>query len=224
MINMNYLSAFFSRKSNTSGMYNYDIRELINDFSFYDFISKAPKRDVFDFGAFAVFTDKQYVIGYNAGFGIGTHYSSFARFMKDIHGGGFINNLNDANKLSDKCMFNYITAKIYYEEARNEGCVTNKYWGGVRFIMPPRQISLNQLKLFRKFYDEYNEDLKYAIKKSNGTFDVSYQTIRGGVVGNLNSLDEVLKYIEEHVDLDYAPEEKDEVILGTGLEKVRKLK
>ncbi len=221
---MSFLSLFLSGKSNTTGMYNYDIRELIENFSFYDFISKAPRRDIFDYGAFAVFTDQQYVIGYNSGFGIGTHYSSFARFMKDIHGGGYIINTNDANKLSDKCMFDFITAKIYYEEALNEGCVTNKYWGGVRFIMPVRKISLNQLKLFRKFYDEYNEDLKYAIKKSNGTFDVSYQCNKGKVVGKLDSLDEVLKYIEEHVDLDYIPEEKDEIILGTGLGKTRKLK
>ena len=219
----NFISAFFGRKSDTSSMYNYDLGELTQDFSFYEFISQSQKRDTFDYGAFAVFTDKQYIIGYNAGYGIGTHYSSFARFMKDIKGGGYIYNIGDATRLSDTCRFNCITAKIYYEQIRSEGCLDSKHWGGIVFNMPLRAISEDQLKLFRKFYDEYNEDLKYAIQKSNGTFSVSIVS-KKGVTSRLDSLDKVLEYIEENVDYSFEPPSSKEKIVGTGLEFTRKLK
>ena len=224
MINMNYLEARFTRKNGYSSMYNFNLQELISDFSFYDFINMPPKKDAFDYGAFAVFTDNQYVIGYNSGYGIGTHYSSFARFMKDISGGGNISSIEEAYKLSDKCQMNYITIKINYEEIKNIWDIESRRTGGVRITIPFRGISLNQYKLFKKFYDKYNEDLKYAIQKSNGTFDVSYQGLRIKTVGKLNSLDEVLKYVEEHVDNDFIPKSENEIIIGTGLEKSRILK
>lgn len=221
---MNLFKACFSRNNSYTSMYNFNLEELIGNFSFYDFISNQPKKEIFDYGAFAVFTDNQYVIGYNSGYGIGTHYSSFARFMKNIHGGGNIGSTEEAYKLSDKCQMNYITVKINYEEISNVWDVESKRTGGIRITMPFRGISLNQYNLFKKFYDEYNEDIKYAIKKSNGTFDVSYQGTKVGIVGKLDSLDEVLKFIEEHVDYSVIPEENDEIIIGTGIGKTRKLK
>lgn len=215
---------FFKRKYGNASMYNFDLSELTRDFSFYEFISRSADRNTFDYGGFLVITDNQYVIGYNAGFGLGTHLSSFARFMKDKSGGGNIYYDKDAIVLANKCIFNYITAKLYYEEARTEGSLVHKYFGGIYFTMPIRSVSLNQLKLLRKFYNEYNEDLKYAIKKSNGSFEVSYQGIKTGSVSNLTSLDEVLKYVENNIDYDFIPEEKDEIIIGTGLNRVRKIK
>ena len=220
---MSNIFAFFNRKDCCHNMYNYNLSGLITDFSFYDFICKSQFGDHYEYGAFAVITDKQYVVGYNAGYGVGTHFSSYARFMKDIKGGGYIYNASDAKKLSDKCIFNNITIKIYYEEIRAEGCLPPKRWGGVIVSLPIRKISEGQLRAFKKFYEDYNEDLKSAIKKSNGALSVSLVSSRGAI-NHLDSLDKVLEEIEETVDYDFIPPDEKEIIIGTEIENFRKTK
>ena len=102
------ITGFYNRKSGLGSSWNYDLIPLITNFSFYKFISDA-KSD--EFGGFIVITDKQYIIGYNAGFGYGTHASSFTRVMKDINGGGRINSAKELMNLTNECCKKFIVAR-----------------------------------------------------------------------------------------------------------------
>ena len=97
---------FYQNRNSNGDDYNYDILPLIENFDFYEFIDYAErfKEEIKDYGAFIVITNKQYIIGYNASFGTGTHLSSFARVMKDIKGGGRILDSNEAKLLTDECI------------------------------------------------------------------------------------------------------------------------
>ena len=98
-MNDNYLGAFTSNKSTEKEENNFDIKELIHNFSLYDFIDAAKERPDEDFGGFLVCTPKQYLFGYNSGFGPGPHAASFARTMLDIKGGGIISNQMELIKI-----------------------------------------------------------------------------------------------------------------------------
>jgi len=76
-------NAYGARKSGNVTEYNFDINKMIKDFSFYDFIdqTRGGKKDN---GAFLVVTDKQYILGYNADYGLGSHQQSFARCEAEI--------------------------------------------------------------------------------------------------------------------------------------------
>ena len=60
-------NAFLARKTGGGSAYNYDLTPLIENFTFYDFVTKIENNQ--DHGGFLVITDNQYIIGYNAGFG-----------------------------------------------------------------------------------------------------------------------------------------------------------
>ena len=94
-------NSYIARKNGNGSAYNYDLGPLIYNFSFDTFILDAEKskEGLQEHGAFLIITNNQYIIGYNAGYGTGTHISAFARTTKDMFGGGSILNQNEAFKL-----------------------------------------------------------------------------------------------------------------------------
>lgn len=182
-MNDKYQEMFFNRRSGSGSRFNYDLDPLINDFDFYNFCASAYGDD---YGGFLAITDKQFAVGYNAGFGQGSHASSFARFIKDIHGGGDFS-ASECNMLSSCTSMMYITARIEYEY------VGDHYEGYIHFSFP-RVITPDEFETFKTFYNKYNDDLKYVCNKFN--FHVSFGAYQ------YKSLDEVYKYIEKNVETD----------------------
>lgn len=193
------ITGFYDRKKGKGSSWNYDLSPLITNFSFYNFISDAKDEE---YGGFAVITDKQYIIGYNAGFGYGTHASSFARVMKDFDGGGRINNATELMSLSSKCCNNYIVARIVFENKQ----------GYINFEFP-KKISSDMYDSFEKFYRDYNNEIHSLANRYN--FEVSYKDLlknENNISKDLDSLNQYLRNIIYNNEKENAI--NDEIIIG----------
>ena len=170
---IDYMTAYYNKNSTLETGYNYDLAPLLYKFNFYDFVSYAEQGKVGDndYGGFLVITPKQYIIGYNSGFGTGTHLSSFARTMMDLKGGGPIFDNFQATDLAVECDDNYLTAVIIYEKVSIQGKPVFK--GFISFDLT-KKVSENEYRVFEKFCDDYKEDISYVIKKFKN-FSIIYQ-------------------------------------------------
>lgn len=226
--NRTLYNAYVARKSGGGSAYNYDLGPLISNFDLDTFISDAEKSKerIQDHGAFIVITNKQYIIGYNAGFGAGTHLSAFARVTKDLFGGGYIANQNEAFKLTGICCRNYITGRIVYECVGYNEYQRPIYSGYINFNLNEfdNKITLEQFETFKKFYNDYNEDIKYVTKKYGlNKFYVRfcYKDSNGdGKENKSNSLDELYNHLSKNIDIDKTSIDEQEIIVGkTGKNK-----
>lgn len=208
---------FYKRKAGNGSDYNYDLKPLIENFDFYDFIDYANKNKTDDYGGFVMITPKQYIIGYNAGFGSGTHLSSFARAMQDIKGGGQINTFIDAANLNMECEDNYILGYIVYEKGVEKDTNKSEYCGYVAFDCK-NNITPEQYDVFLKFYEDYNNDLNYVCNKFKFEVIYSYKNGNKKTIDRSKNLDNYKEYLSTRI------EEKNnnlpnEVIIGKGINK-----
>ena len=69
------LREFYSNKDSHLMSYNFDLKELMDNFTMLNFVKNGRKvclsEEGVDFGGFFVCTPKQYVIGYNSNYGVG---------------------------------------------------------------------------------------------------------------------------------------------------------
>lgn len=192
---------------------NFDLAPLIKNFSFYDFCSAAKSSDN---GAFLVVTNKQYILGYNAGFGQGAHVYAFARCMKELLGGGEIASNQEAFRLDNELGTKYLPARIIYEIYEDHETHQKQSYGYIVFMFANytknKEINEYQYEQFLKFYEDYSDEIKLVTKKFN--FFVKYTCLNeDGTVYTDESkdLDNVLNYIKSHlVKVDDA---YDEIIL-----------
>lgn len=206
--NQRLYNGYIARKNGGGSSYNYDLIPLIDNFSFDTFIQDAEKSKdgLQEHGAFLVITNKQYIIGYNAGYGAGTHLSAFARTTKDMFGGGSISNQNEAFKLTGICCRNYITARIVYECVSYNENRRPIYSGYINFNLNEfdNKITLEQFETFKAFYDDYNEDIKYVTKKyGSNKFYVRFCYKDQNDTGKENvsaSLDELYNHLSNSID------------------------
>lgn len=207
---------FYQNRSDKGKNYNYELNDLIRNFDFYEFIDYAEKYkdELKDYGAFIVITGKQYIIGYNASFGEGTHLSSFARVMKDLKGGGTILNSFEAKHLTDECINKYITGRIMYERCESFG--RPKCDGHISFDLVGKTFTFDQLFVFQKFNEAYGLEIKRIIKKYGmSKFKIVVNFINeDGVLDSLytDNLDDVYNLIEKQTV--FENEIEDEIILG----------
>lgn len=190
------ITGFYDRKKGKGSSWNFDLSPLITDFSFYKFIKENNDEEV---GGFAVITNEQYIIGYNAGFGNGTHASSFARVMKDINGGGRINNATELMFLANECRQKFIVARIVFDN--NQGYINFEF---------PNKISDNMYNSFKRFYEDYNVEIIFVSKKYN--FHVHFYdslTKKSVIDYSLNSVD---NYMRSNICLNENELKKENVI------------
>ena len=225
MINNNQRinNVFFARKSGGGSAYNYDLAPLISNFDFDTFIHYAEKakKELKEHGGFLVITNKQYIIGYNAGFGVGTHLSAFARTTKDLLGGGYIANQNEAFKLTGICCRNYITGRIVYEVAGYDKFQRPIYSGYINFNLNEfdNKITPGEFENFKVFYNDYNEDIKYVTKKyglNKFYIRFCYKDEKGnGKENKSGSLDELYNHLSNSIDMKKKLETDEyEIIIG----------
>ena len=216
-----YTSAFTSRKSGGGSAYNYDIEPLIANFTFYDFVTSAEqsKEELTDHGAFLIITNNQYVIGYNAGFGVGTHASAFARAILALNGkkNQNISGPNEASLLGSSMDSQYIKARIAYEccSPNENGRIT--YAGRINFSLTPLggKITPNQFETFKDFYNDYNKDIEYVSKKYNITVRFCYRDENDQAQESITkNLDALYKYLEQNIDYNKVIDEET-TIIGT---------
>ena len=215
-------NGFGGRKSGTATDYNFDIEEMIRDFSFYDLIYKTQD-DQGENGAFIVITDKQYVIGYNASHGIGSHQQSFAKCMAEFEGGKRVGGFQDSVYYSTRCEELFLTAKIVFRFAGMNENYQPTYDGKIIFILGNQKITPEKMQVFEKFYNDHNREITGVCRRY--PFDVcfSYYDEKGERHSSYTkSLDELLEVLRSKVSYD-APQTSsdDEQIIGVPLEKAK---
>ena len=217
------MNEFYERKVGRGSNFNYDLYPLINNFSFYDLIdkSKDSNSNLEDYGAVIVITDKQYIIGYTAGYGAGTHNSAYARIMKELLGGGEISNLSDAEVLCDKCRKQYLTARIYYSRLITNYGSDDSFTGTIEFDLTNNNVTPEKFEMFKLLYDQYNSELLSLALKRNKFSVIYYYKENDRVMKNeTNSLDSLYLYLEDH--LINTTNNDNELIIGTSKSKVIK--
>lgn len=198
---------------------NFDLKKEIEGFTFTNLIKNAlekeakRKRDGKNRGngAVLVITDKQYVLTYNYGFGLGHHMPAFARVYKELHGGGEIEeSTSKINDLSSTCKREYICARILFE---NEA-------GGLFFEnISQKTINHMNYQQFLKFYEENNEEIK-RVSNNNSGFYVSFHYVNEAgekVESRTKDLDALKEYFEsklKNITEDVPTSSDDEVILS----------
>ena len=209
--------AYYGRKNGDGFYYNYDLKPLIDNFDFLEFINNTTNND---YGAFLVITNNQYIIGYNSGYGLGTHRVAFARVMKDILTGGQIKSEQEINKLYQECTKKFLTSRITYDyKGRNENGIP-LYTGALYFKMPETNtITKEQFEVFKQFYEDYDKEIKLIIRKYGiNKFNVQYEYIDNEGTKTMkitSSLDELYEYLESYVDENKILELSNENIIGT---------
>ena len=210
-MNIDELAKLSVNKGNNTDYANFDLTECIRNFSLLDFIKEGRENPSKDYGGFLICTPRQYIFGYNAGFGYGAHSSSFARALKDIEGGGKITSFQELNRLSSRCEHSYLCARLAYESYGNDEYGRPTFSGFMHFLTKTR-ISEKMFKSFEKFIEDYRNEIELAIKNSNGTFYLSYYSIETGKSIHTNSIDEVIEYVRSHIDYDYDPDSEEQII------------
>lgn len=209
---------YYQNRDTNGKDYNYDLIPLIEEFDFYEFIDDAEKfkEELKDYGAFIVITNKQYIIGYNASFGTGTHLSSFARVMKDLKGGGSIRNSDEAKWLTDECTKKFLTGRIVYERCESAG--RPKLEGHISFNLVGVQITQEQLEVFQKFIEDYGLEIKRIINKygmDKFKIIVTYKNEEGVLDSiNTNNLNDVYNLLTNYVTHNKKIDDENEHIIG----------
>ena len=210
------VTGHFVRKSGGGSAYNYALIPLIQDFSFQQFVSEGRNPDLSEHGGFIVVTDKQYVCGYTAGFGSGSHNAALGRVMKDMHGGGEIHNFSDNIRLCTFCKNRFPTARFIFEKGVDNANGYPTYNGYIQFEFADIKITPAKLASFEKFYSDYNEEIKAVCRKNK--FYVNFSYIENGMVRSFNggtSLDEVYEFMKNAVDYDAKETSSEkEIIIG----------
>ena len=218
----------YKRKVGRGSNFNYDLFPLINNFSFCDLVDYALEQDkkdteekLEDYGAFFVITDKQYIIGYTAGNGAGTHKSAFARVQKELQGGGVIATLSEAKILTEKCLKNNITARIYYAKSYLNNFLN--YSGHIDIDLTDSIITPEKFELFKQLYYKYNDELLYLSSKGKG-FQVEYIYLEKNKVlrHESTSLDSLYLYLEQNINKENTNNSNDEIIIGETIKKITK--
>ncbi len=199
-----FQNLFFKKGRDDGDLFNFPLEPLIRNFSFYDFCSKTKRPDN---GGFVVITDTDYTIGYNSGFGEGSHLCVFARYLKNRMGGGIISNMDEAEQLYSFVERNFITARIVYEIYEDIETFEKRIHGYIYFNLN-KGINKKEFEQFQKFYEKYNEEIKYVCKKFNFSVSFMARDIDGKkITDTSSSLDNILEYMKNNI-----VEEKEEPI------------
>lgn len=213
-------NAYGARKSGNVTDYNFNIDRMIKEFSFNDFINQTmgTKKDN---GAFLVVTDKQYILGYNADYGMGSHQQSFARCEAELEGGKTIGGYSDSVALASRCQDSFITAKILYEYVGEDEMFQPRYDGRIIFMLGDRKVTPEQMKVFEKLNEDIGNDIKRISVKYSFTVCFSYNDSNGKRHSEYcNDLEELISYLRTVVSYDIPKTSKDdEKIIGVSLEQ-----
>ena len=220
---------YYGRKNGNGFHFNYDLLPLIHNFSFIEFFETIINNDQ---NGFLVITNNQYIIGYTDSFGIGTHRVAFARVIKDLTGGGFINSYEEANKLSTECCNNFITARITNDYRDNNNFGFPSHTGAIYFKLPGNNtITKDQYEVFKKFYNEYAKELSILIRKYGiQKFNIQYEYLNEEgtkIIKTTDNLDELYVYLETLIDDNKILSIDNEIIIGETFipnKKTKKLK
>jgi len=219
---------YFRKGRDNGPLLNFDLIPLIDGFDFYEFCDNGQKQTG-DYGGFIVITDKQFIVGYNSGFGVGSHRDVFARVYRDIHGGGPINSELEAIEFERKLITSAIVGKIHFELTASLD-VPSYYSGHIHFDLTVpgskgqiKPITIKQFNNFKKFYEKYNKDIEYVCQKFDFKIILTYYDLFGALVTITSfSLDSLYTFMETHICSDFVYPELDteNVILE---QKIKKL-
>lgn len=193
------------------------IEERINDFNVYRFVQNGEKsNDESGNGAFAVFTEKQYIIATTEYDGMGIHTNSFAETMcllegKDTNLKDYKDRLNESHRL---CR-NIINARIVCEKIYDTDRINKSF----HFVFPKEYVSLEEYNTIKDFSSNYSELFKELKFKISAEF-VSFNTLEF-----FKTIEELTDFLSTRIKKDYKNDFiENENIIGTPTNSISKTK
>ena len=193
--------------------YNYDVKEMINNFSLEDFI--LSKNNKIEKEAILLITDNQYILSYSKDFGYGDCNEAMANSVREIYGLKDFRYRREIDSISGMIKQNFITANIINSKKAGVYLSFN--------LNDCKRISESQLELFKDFYDKYNDVIK-LYSESFGYPIVKYSLPKGkpyvndfGIVDDENYYDSddlsgVYELLKSRVDVDKVNPVEDKII------------
>ena len=209
------LDKMYRRKNYAGDPYNFDLREMMDAFSFEDLCSNAPINE--ENGAVLLITGKQYILSYNAGCGLGPHGACMARIMKDIHGGGRLDQKSSQMlAFQGDCKLN---GRILFERGQDEFSHRIFYQGFIHFDLTKimkyeHGFSQDEYDMFMEFYEDHNDEIARCSDKYHLVVNFCYYNEEGKLVKNASgNLDALKGFIESHI-VEKEKKDDDEVIIN----------
>ena len=98
------------------------------------------------------------------------------------------------------------------------------YFGNISFSLQNLPITQSQFEVFKKFYEDYNDEIKLVVNKcSLDNFCVwfTYQTENGKKgVDKSDSLDNLYNFLLAHIDKNKVVTDDNEVLVGVGVDEI----
>lgn len=185
---------------------DYDAKEMIDAFDMTEFLSMSDDMER-ENGGFLIITDNQCILSYNAEYGKGYHYESTANALCEITGTD--KDMGIVPILYNECLEKFIIMRMINEP------------GIELFIFEIgdlKSITPNQLALFKKFKELYNDQIKEfskILEKKTVLFEIN------GKEYEYEDLTPLEEYLETIVDENktLTPDTK---IIGEPLERRNK--
>lgn len=171
-------------------------------------------------GATILITNKQFIVTTNGPYAIQNHRDTIVNIHRQINNNKNVINLIDYYGIEKRLEKEFIIGKLV-----NEPFGKGQIEGGVYAFfsiaeLNPHSITPNQFKLFKLFYEQYNDIFKEA-SEINGIPVVCYSFINDKNEYDeeySNDLDIILNYLSKIVSNDIK-QEKEEEIIGTCIKK-----
>lgn len=140
--------------------YFFDAKKMIEAFDMDEFLKERDDLDLSN-GAFLIITDKQYILSYNKDYGKGLHLESMANALFEIWG-----------EKKEEEEIPYIVPSS--EKENIMASLVNE--PGMSYMAFPlkylKRITPNQLALFKKFLDRYNDKFIRCAKENIDSFTI----------------------------------------------------
>ena len=184
------------------------IEERINNFNVFRFVGNGEKSsDENGNGAFAVFTENQYIIATTEFDGMGVHTNSFAEAMALLEGKEI--NLEDYKERLieySKLCKNFINARIVCEKIYDTDRINKNF----HFVFPREYVSQNEYNTIKEFSTIFSGIFRKLKFKITAEF-LSFNDLE-----SFKSIDELTEYLLRRIKIDFKNDFlESENIIGT---------
>ena len=190
--------------------HNFNINDLISNFTLDDFIGRGKKLGLYNNSAVLLITNKQYILSWTKNFGMGFHYEALAQIYKYINEGSLLKNSLEEFKFErkvSKCMH----AKLFYLNG-----------SGKMIFYGLESLNYKNYKMFLEFYNDYNKILERICNEND--FEIAFKDKSTNKIIISKNLDKLLKYLQNNLDFNVFVPDNNEQIINNDLKLSKKSK
>ena len=188
--------------------HNFNINDLISNFTLDDFIGRGKKLGLYNNSAVLLITNKQYILSWTNNFGMGFHYEILAQIYKYITEGSPIKNSLEEFKLERK-VSKYMHAKLFYLNG-----------SGKMVFYSLESLNYKNYKIFLNFYNDYNGILEKICNEND--FEIAFKNKNNNKMISSKNLDKLLEYLQNNLDFNKFIQDDNEQIISNDLKSSKK--